>query len=66
MSKTYLDRAYEVIEDLGLVGLAPEHRNELAVAFADYLEMSEAAIRQRAATYMRSMANLLDPPDEDE
>lgn len=63
---TYLNRAYDVISDLGLTGLSPHHRNDIAVAFSEVLEEVEAAALARAARYLRSAADLIDPPDEDE
>ena len=63
---TYLNRAYDVINNLGLTGLSPHHRNGIAVAFSEVLEEVEAAALARAARYLRSAADLIDPPDEDE
>ena len=63
---TYLNRAYDVINNLGLTGLSPHHRNDIAVAFSEVLQEVEAAALARAASYLRSAANLIDPPDEDE
>ena len=53
---TYLNRAYDVINNLGLTGLSPHHRNDIAVAFSEVLEEVEAAALARAARYMRSAA----------
>jgi len=63
---TYLNRAYDVINNLGLSRLHPEDRNDIAVAFAEVLEEVEAAALARAARYLRSAADLIDPPDEEE
>jgi hypothetical protein len=63
---TYLNRAYDVLNNLGLSRLHPEDRNDIAIAFSEVLGEVEAAALARAARYLRSAADLIDPPDEDE
>ena len=63
---TYLQRAYDVVDTLDLRGLHPQQRQQIAVAFSEVLEEVEAAALARAARYLRSAAELIDPPDEDE
>ena len=63
---TYLQRAYDVVDTLDLRGLYPQQRQQIAVAFSEVLEEVEAAALARAARYLRSAADLIDPPDEDE
>ena len=63
---TYLQRAYDVVDTLDLRGLYPQQRQQIAVAFSEVLEEVEVAALARAARYLRSAADLIDPPDEDE
>lgn len=63
---TYLQRAYDVVDTLDLRGMYPQQRQQIAVAFSEVLEEVEAAALARAARYLRSAADLIDPPDDDE
>ena len=63
---THLNRAYDVVDTLDLRGLHPQQRQQIAVAFSEVLEEVEADALARAARYLRSAADLIDPPDEDE